>query len=322
MFTPHQIGDSLQTLPQTPASGWGFHCGEHMKLLNLVPTFANTLRGEGHRERGVEHYTWSIQRFLRWLGEDADESALTTRNIKRYQAHLGERRLDPGTIGNALTVIRSFCQFLIGEEIIISDPTATIKRPRDEDDAPRALSHDELVKLWAVITSANTGTPAQQWQQARNKRAMALMLLAGLRIAEVATLIWRDVDLHHGELFVRDGKGGRDRKIPANLDLKTILLAADDHTPDCAVAGRRDGKPMGPKSMAHLFERWLPREHNLTITAHQLRHSFATEPFRAGVHIRTIQYLLGHKHLETTMRYLSVDDEQKRDAVNRLKGWK
>lgn len=292
-----------------------------MKLHDLVSDYANALRGEGHRDRGVESYIWQLRRFLRWLGEDADESVLTTRNIKRYQAHLGERRLNPGTISNALAVIRSFCQFLMGEELLAVDPTATIKRPKEDDPAPRALVRADLVQVWAVISSPNTGTPTQHWQQARNKRAMSLMLMAGLRIAEASALRWRDVDLQHAELFVRGGKGGRDRKVPINPDLHAILSAADDQAAQHAVAGRPDGEPMGPKSMAHIFERWLPK-HGLTISAHQLRHSFATELFRAGVHIRTIQALLGHKNLETTMRYLSVDDEQKRAAVNRLKGWK
>jgi site-specific recombinase XerD len=292
-----------------------------MKLLDLVDDYTNSLRGEGHRERGVESYAYTLRRFLRWLGDDADESALTTRNIRHYQAFMGSQRLDPGTIGNALTVIRSFCIFLIGEEMITIDPTTNIKRPKDPDDAPRALSHEQLVTLWAVIIGPNTGFEHLQWQQARNKRAMALMLLAGLRIAEASALLWRDVDLYNAELFVRDGKGGQARKVPINPDLQAILEQALDKQPDHAVAGRPDGQPMSPKSMAHLFERWLPHLCGLDITAHQLRHSFATELYRKGVHIRTIQYLLGHKQLETTMRYLMVDDDQKRDAVNRLKGW-
>ena len=291
-----------------------------MHLIDLVPEYENMLRGEGHRERGIEHYLWSIQRFLKWLGEDAQESDLTTKSIRRYQAHLGSRRLNPGTIGNAIAVIRSFSLYLIGEELLSADPTIGIKRPHEEEVAPRALTRDELVKLWSLITSPNTGTLKQQWTQGRNKRAIGLMLLAGLRIAEAAAIVWKDIDLANAELFVRQGKGGRDRKIPVNQALSTILQKAPDHNQAQAVAGLADGNPMGPKSMAHICERWLPR-HEIYISAHQLRHSFATELCRAGVHIRTIQYLLGHKNLETTMRYLFIDDEQKRDAVSKLQGW-
>lgn len=102
-----------------------------MLLTDLVEDYTNMLRGEGHRPRGIEHYIYVLHRFLRWLGDEADEHTLTTHTIRRYQAELGARQLHPGTIGNALTVIRSFCRFLIDEELLTTDLRSGLNDPRN-----------------------------------------------------------------------------------------------------------------------------------------------------------------------------------------------
>jgi site-specific recombinase XerD len=116
---------------------------------------------------------------------------------------------------------------------------------------------------------------------------------------------------------VRDGKGGKDRSVPLHAILLAELAAAPPHRPNWAVAGKADGSGMTVKSMAHIFERWLP-ERGLAISAHQLRHSFATELLRKRADIREIQELLGHESLETTQRYLALDPERLRAAVELL----
>jgi integrase len=153
------------------------------------------------------------------------------------------------------------------------------------------------------------------WQ--RNRRAIYLMLYGGLRIAEASALLWRDVDLDTRVLWVRDGKGGKDRSIPIHPVLLKELLAAPDRDQVPAVLANLQGLPINPKSLAHLFERQL-RKLGVHITAHQLRHSFATEMLRAGADLRSIQELMGHEKLETTQRYLMVDAERMRAAVNLL----
>jgi integrase/recombinase XerD len=127
-----------------------------------------------------------------------------------------------------------------------------------------------------------------------------------------------DVDLDAAELVVRDGKGGKDRVVPIHAKLlgELRVAAAESRSP-WAVAGKADGFALTSKSMAHLFERWLPRL-GIEITAHQLRHSFATEMLRGGANLRDIQDLLGHANLSTTERYLMVSGARLRGAVDTL----
>lgn len=143
------------------------------------------------------------------------------------------------------------------------------------------------------------------------------MLFGGLRISEAAALRWREVDLDAATLMVIDGKGGKDRMVPLHPTLLNELTRVEAPRKTWTVAGKPDGSPVKQKSLAHIFERWLPG-FGLNISAHQLRHSFATELLRAGADLRSIQELLGHTSLETTQRYLTLSNHQLRVAVDKL----
>jgi site-specific recombinase XerD len=143
------------------------------------------------------------------------------------------------------------------------------------------------------------------------------MLYGGLRLAEAAALCWDDLDLDEGYLIVREGKGGEDRSVPLHKKLRAELDTVSEEEQNGAVAGRQDGCTLSCRSIEHIFDRWLPAL-GVNISAHQLRHSFATYMLHEGADLRTIQELLGHKDLATTERYLMVDMGLKRQAVDVL----
>ena len=79
----------------------------------------------------------------------------------------------------------------------------------------------------------------------------------------------------------------------------------------------KQGTAIGYKSLDHIFARWLPAR-GLKISAHRLRHSYATELYRAGADLHAIQQLLGHSDISTTMMYTLCDAERLRDTVELL----
>lgn len=82
---------------------------------------------------------------------------------------------------------------------------------------------------------------------------------------------------------------------------------------------QRDNKPLGYKSLSHVFERWLPAR-GVRFQSHRLRHTFATQLLRQGANLREVQELLGHQKPETTAIYTEVLAEHLRSAVQRLPG--
>jgi integrase/recombinase XerD len=95
------------------------------------------------------------------------------------------------------------------------------------------------------------------------------------------------------------------------------LVPKAERQPDRTVICKSDGSPLSRRSIEHICDRWL-RRLGFDVHAHRFRHSFATQMMRKGANIRTIQELLGHADLKTTERYLMVDVEDKRRAVDVL----
>lgn len=284
----------------------------------LVPRYEASLRARGQRPRGVDKYRRTILTFCEWLGPAATMADLDAPIVRRYQ-ELRSLTCSEATIGNLLTVIRSFCKWAMREGLRTDDPTLLVEWPRRTRSLPRALSRPQLRALEAALDEPDKIGPVRRWFWRRNRRAVLLMLYAGLRISEVAALRWGDLDLEAGTLQVLDGKGGKDRMLPIHPRLLTELecVPEAERQADHAVAGHESGACLTHKSMGHVFERWLPAR-GIDISSHQLRHSFATQMLRNGADIRVIQELLGHESLETTQRYLKVWDDQKEAAVRLL----
>ncbi len=114
-------------------------------------------------------------------------------------------------------------------------------------------------------------------------------------------------------------KNGDERRVPINTRLFAALsdVSKDERADDAGVIPvAPGGTPISFKGLERVFDRWAPVA--TSVYAHQLRHAFATRLHRKGIPVRTIQVLLGHKSLETTMRYLGIDPEEAAAAVEVL----
>lgn len=292
------------------------------RLIDLLPHWKATRIAQGWRPRGIEAYRNQLELYFVWLGEDATVSDVTTLTIAEYQEHIGAR-WRALTISQALSAIRAFCRWLVDRGFRADDPTVTIRWPKRPKSAPRALKDGQIRELWAVLATPEGLTDRKAWRWDRDRRIVLLMFYAGMRRSEAANLLWRDVDLGRrpgeGSITIRDGKGGKDRSVPLHPTLRAELLTVAVRKLTDAVAGRMDGKRLSVKSVGHTFERWL-RKLDVIVSAHQLRHTFATEMLNHGSDIRKIQELLGHESLETTELYLLVVPDRLRDAVETLPG--
>lgn len=289
-------------------------------LADLFKEYRISRHADGWRPRGIAAYVRQLELFAEWLGESPTLADITRERVVEYKDDIGQR-WEPPTISQALSAVRSFCRWTIDRGLRADDPTHKLRWPKRLESLPRALDSEEIAALWKAIQIPEElleDEPAYWWLR-RNRRAIFLMLYAGLRISEVATLKWKDVDLKRRYLVVRQGKGGKDRTIPLHATLHAELLATKRQPPNDAVAGRPDGRPMSAKSLAHIFERWLPAR-GVFISAHVLRHTFATELLRSGADLRAIQELMGHESLETTQRYLKNDADRLRGSIDGLPG--
>jgi len=136
---------------------------------------------------------------------------------------------------------------------------------------------------------------------------------AGLRVSEVVALQVGDLDGARHAIHVRHGKGGQDRYTLLSERLLTELRVYwREARPRPWLFPTRDGRrPMHPGTAQKIYYLAKARAQILKQGGiHALRHAFATHLLEAGTDLRTIQALLGHHHITTTMRYLHLAEKQ------------
>lgn len=295
-------------------------------IRDLLPAFERALQARKRRPRGIEKTMRNARYFVRWLDPDTTMPDITLATIDRYQESL--IHLKATTVANYLIDVRALCRWAKRERLILEDPSTEVYLPKRRVVAPKPLKPAQLRMLMAAMRPPEVypfGGPLL-WR--RHVLAIHVMLFAGLRVSEATDLKWEHIDLDDGLLMVYEGKGGKDRVVPLHSRLRLEL----ERTPEAERTGpilrpmeRVDGAwryaaegGCAIKSLDNTFRRWMPAHAGFRCSPHQLRHTFATQMLRHGSDLRSIQVLLGHESLETTMRYILVDPEQTRAAVDSM----
>jgi site-specific recombinase XerD len=162
---------------------------------------------------------------------------------------------------------------------------------------PEVLSRQEVARLLGVLRNA------------KHRLFLMTVYSAGLRVAEAASLKWKDIQADRMAIRVDQGKGKKDRYTVLSVRLVDELrVYCREYRPVYWVFTDRTGK--GPISAGTAQKIYYNAKQRAGITRgqgiHTLRHCFATHLLEDGVDIRTIQELLGHTSVRTTMRYLHV----------------
>lgn len=149
-------------------------------------------------------------------------------------------------------------------------------------------------------------------RKARNPKHRALLMLlysAGLRVSEVVRLTPPDLDLERGLVRVRRGKGGKDRyTLLARRAVEAVGIYRDAYPTDrWLFPGDRPGRHLTTRSVQRIVKNAAAAANiEKNVTAHTLRHSFATHLLERGTNLRIIQELLGHQSARTTQIYTHV----------------
>jgi len=150
---------------------------------------------------------------------------------------------------------------------------------------------------------------------------LAVLYGSGLRVAEAAQLRVTDIDPPRNVLWVRLGKGSKDRQTLLSPRLLELLRGywRAERPVEWLFPGADPNRPISAKAI-YLACRNAAQVAGLSkpVHPHSLRHAFATHLLEAGTNLRCIQILLGHANLETTARYLQVADVAVRSTSSPL----
>jgi site-specific recombinase XerD len=291
---------------------------ESPAIMDTLESFAIGLAARKLSVRTIDTYRRSMKTFVKWLGDDATIGAIQPVRLLAYQ--IARRDRDAATIGKDLSAIRAYCRWCIRAGLRGDDPTLDFVWPKRGTPLPRALSSDEQRKLEKLLSRPlPVLNKEDRWVRARERRGILLMLYAGTRLSETVNVAWDDADLEARQITIRYGKGRKSRMVGMHERVYAALTAVPVAERVGYVAGGRHGNKISGKALAKMFEKggWV-RESGLDISAHELRHTFATLMLRAGADLRQIQLLLGHESLATTQIYLGLDTRDKQRAIDLL----
>ena len=217
-----------------------------------------------------------------------------------------ERRLQagiqPATLNRELHDLQSFLQFLADTGRPVNNRMLAVEPLDAGDPRPRDVPVAQLRKLLADVESAAEN---QAKRQALLDRAwLLLMLHSGLRTAEIRRLGLADLDVEKRQLRIEPGKGLQERLVflsaASVAALQAYLAVRGPALTDHIFIFRHQSLSMG---YCGLRLHAIGRRCGLHVTPHRLRHSCATLLLNAGAPILTVQRVLGHRYVQTTLRY-------------------
>jgi site-specific recombinase XerD len=247
----------------------------------------------GMSPRTLESYTGAVAALAKYYGRCPDR--ISAAEVQRYLLHLiQEKRLAWSSCNIALSGLKFFYRVTLKR----AQAQFELPTPRQPQKLPQILAPEEVVR---IIECAD------------NPKHRALLMTtyaAGLRLSEVCHLKVSNIDSARMTIHVEQGKGAQDRYTPLSPRLLTELrrywtlhrpkvwLFSGTRTPD---------SPILPHTVQRIFKRAKGRA-GITKDCgiHGLRHAFATHLLEAGVDVPTIQHMMGHRHISSTLRYFHL----------------
>jgi integrase/recombinase XerD len=283
----------------------------------LAVAYLEALRVRNYSERTVESREHHLREFVKWCAERslARPVEITKPILERYQRWLYHYRKKDGqplsfrSQHGCLVPVRAFFKWLCRQNFLLSNPASDLELPRAEKRLPRHV-------LTAAEAERVLGTPdVEQPLGLRDRAILEAFYSTGMRRMELLGLKLYDLDAERGTIFIRQGKGKKDRMIPMGkrafawaqryLEEARPSLAL---TPDDGIVFLTNvGLAFEPNRLTQLVRDYVDAaEIGKTGSCHLFRHTCATLMLEGGADIRFIQQLLGHEKLETTQIYAQV----------------
>jgi integrase/recombinase XerC len=283
-------------------------------MQEVVNSFVHYLQAEKNASAyTIRNYTTDLRDYFRFLSskniislEHADKYL-----VRGYLSFLMKEGIQKSSIARKMSAIRSFYKFLIREEMIQSNPVATISSPKLDRRLPSFLTISEVELL---LNAPDLSTPQGQ----RNRAILELLYASGLRVSELVSLNTGWIDMEAGEIRVI-GKGSKERitlmGVPAINALQRYLndgrrKLLGEKTGE-AVFINRLGRRIPARRVQKIIDACAQQAgFEKRVYPHLLRHTFATHLLDGNADLRVVQELLGHASLSTTQVYTHVSKAQ------------
>lgn len=274
----------------------------------------HTVRAYGTDLKQLEEFLTEHLGQAGWTWSDADIDRLAVRGFMGWLRRKGMSRR---TIARKTVTLRVFYRFLETEGVVANSPASRVRGPRY---ARRLAGHLSVADARSVCSCAETRAASGELADLRDLVILEVLYGSGIRLAELHGLDAASIDLKVGRARVL-GKGDKERLVPVTT---AAIRAIEAYLPArLGVAGpgedallvNRLGNRLSSRSIQISVKHSLEAAAGIRdLSAHALRHSFATHLLEAGADLLAVKELLGHVSLSTTQGYVHVTRARLRKA--------
>lgn len=289
---------------------------DSITMHQTIQPYQDWMVTRGMREETRRGYEIEIKQFHKYMSSHTNGpvfvNEIGTKQIDEFVHYLTHvRKAKPRTINRKIDALSTYFKFLKKQKWINENPLEGYERIKVAQTERTYLSKQEIEKVIEAVTH-----PVIHY-------FVMTMANTGIRIKECINLKLNDVNLKEGYLKVIDGKGGKNRTIPLNQHIREQLKEyLEDYRPDTDSLYFFALKKTGSVSTQYVnrilneaAQRAGIEKH---VTSHILRHSFASYLVQKDAHVAVIQRLLGHSDVRTTSVYMHVQQDDLKEAVNKI----
>ncbi|MDY5212192.1 tyrosine-type recombinase/integrase [Intestinibacter sp.] len=271
---------------------------EEGDFYTYIDLYIKSKRLEGLQSNTLKNVRYKLVELNNYVGKKIDEITIT--DLKMYILHKQDECL-PSTVNGIITCIKEFFKYLYDDEYIKTNPARKLKKMKEEKRLKHSLN--EVVFEHIRLNCKNS----------RDRAIVEFLYATGLRVSELVSLNRSDIDPNANSLKVI-GKGNKERFVIysdiAKFYLQKYLSERKDDNDALFVSTKKPYNRLSTRGVQKIFEK-IKKELGLSgdLSPHILRHTFATR-LAATADITTVQKLLGHTNIDTTLIYAELSNDK------------
>lgn len=266
---------------------------------------------KGFSPSTIKRYKQAIGYYIKFsnITELEEVSNITIRDM--FFTGRMERNWRPATFISYQKSLSVFFAWCVKQGHLKENPIADLESPKLERRLPRSISKQDAYKLLEGIFNYPYESKFIRY---RNHAIFSMLVFAGLRKKEILQLRYTDVDFDNLTIFIREGKGNKDRVIPINQTLAMSLVKYEAERKlrkiTCAqfFASSVCNKGLSESTLIRMVGAFKTST-RINFTLHRLRHTFATLMLAGGCDIYSLSKMMGHEDIRTTTWYLHATTE-------------
>jgi len=293
---------------------------DDLELRDTLLRYADYLAESGLSELTVKNYVADLRHLSSWMARNDGGALLTLsgEGIEAYRVDLvAGSAHPPATVNRRLQAIRKFFRYALESGLVGVDPTLGIKLlPQSRSEGPRGLEGSEVERLLGAVRQGSSRLAR------RDYAIIQVMLQTGIRVGELVRLKLSDVQLSGKRRLLRiRGEGGTGaREVPLNSSARRAVReylteradAASDH-----VFLSVKGEALSARSVQRLVGTYARAAGLENVTTYTLRQTYGQQLLRDTGDLSLVARLMGHKRLETAVKYTLPAQEDLTDVAER-----